>query len=554
MKVDFTLINPVNHYRKTLVDNLAILNLRAVSEAAGFSTHVIDFQRKFLEEEKTFSKEIYRWFSDEIKAIDSHVFGVSIMNASYIWGIMIAKIIKRAHPESVIIFGGPQITSLREMVFQDCPEVDFLSIFDGEETLPLLLEYIACGAQGDLPKNSISKTGDSGLCELIEYDINNLPELDYSNSYGMNVVNIEAGRGCPFNCYYCSSRVLLGQKARFLNVDKLLETSQRVYDCMAKTGALSSINYNHDNFLASHKYFFEFAVKNYAMNYDFKYNCEGRIDTITPEIIGLLKATGCISVFVGLETGSQRIQRICRKNLNLKKVIPTVKSIISSGMRFETNFIIGFPEETYSEVLDTLALAQEVASTSFMSNVDFSYMSPEPLTDVAQGVNKEDYIIVKESQYYLDLLAAGIDPNSLSPLHFNHLYTVRNENYDILDVLARADTYFDLINHFKFATYLMIHRDGRSIEDIFEMCRDRDAFAVAESYTATLDQAGVYYAVSCFEIDRLAIVRREERAQDVLFYRYPVQKLYQLFIETMNISGFESVASTPTKIVVRSAK
>ena len=109
MKVDFTLINPVNHYRKTLVDNLAILNLRAVSEAAGFSTHVIDFQRKFLEEEKTFSKEIYRWFSDEIKAIDSHVFGVSIMNASYIWGIMIAKIIKRAHPESVIIFGGPQI-------------------------------------------------------------------------------------------------------------------------------------------------------------------------------------------------------------------------------------------------------------------------------------------------------------------------------------------------------------------------------------------------------------------------------------------------------------
>lgn len=411
MKVDFTLINPVNHYRKTLVDNLAILNLRAVSEAAGFSTHVIDFQRKFLEEEKTFSKEIYRWFFDEIKAIDSHVFGVSIMNASYIWGIMIAKIIKRAHPESVIIFGGPQITSLREMVFQDCPEVDFLSIFDGEETLPLLLEYIACGAQGDLPKNSISKTGDSGLCELIEYDINNLPELDYSNSYGMNVVNIEAGRGCPFNCYYCSSRVLLGQKARFLNVDKLLETSQRVYDCMAKTGTLSSVNYNHDNFLASHKYFFEFAVKKYAMNYDFKYNCEGRIDTITPEIIGLLKATGCISVFVGLETGSQRIQRICRKNLNLKKVIPTVKSIISSGMRFETNFIIGFPEETYSEVLDTLALAQEVASTSFMSNVDFSYMSPEPLTDVAQGVNEEDYIIVKESQYYLDLLAAGIDPN-----------------------------------------------------------------------------------------------------------------------------------------------
>ena len=97
-------------------------------------------------------------------------------------------------------------------------------------------------------------------------------------------------------------------------------------------------------------------------------------------------------------------------------------------------------------------------------------------------------------------------------------------------MLSREYSYFDLINHFKFATYLMIHRDGRSIEDIFEMCRDRDAFAVAESYTATLDQAGVYYAVSCFEIDRLAIVRREERAQDILFNRYHDQKLYQLYI------------------------
>lgn len=58
----------------------------------------------------------------------------------------------------------------------------------------------------------------------------------------------------------------------------------------------------------------------------------------------------------------------------------------------------------------------------------------------------------------------------------------------------------------------------------------------------------------CLKDAIAAYLEGEEKAQDVLFYRYPVQKLYQLFIETMNISGFESVASTPTKIVVRSAK
>lgn len=62
------------------------------------------------------------------------------------------------------------------------------------------------------------------------------------------------------------------------------------------------------------------------------------------------------------------------------------------------------------------------------------------------------------------------------------------------------------------------------------------------------------YAVSHFEIDRLAIVRREEGAREVLFYQYPVQKLYQLFIEAMDIPGFESVASIPTKIVIGNAK
>lgn len=128
----------------------------------------------------------------------------------------------------------PRSLHFEKLVFQDCPEVDFLSIFDGEETLPLLLEYIACGAQGDLPKNSISKTGDSGLCELIEYDINNLPELDYSNSYGMNVVNIEAGRGCRLIATIAHPECFSVRKRDFLMSNKLLETSQRVYELLGK--------------------------------------------------------------------------------------------------------------------------------------------------------------------------------------------------------------------------------------------------------------------------------------------------------------------------------
>lgn len=46
---------------------------------------------------------------------------------------MIAKIIKRAHPESVIIFGGPQITSLREMVFRIVPRLTFYRSLMGKK-------------------------------------------------------------------------------------------------------------------------------------------------------------------------------------------------------------------------------------------------------------------------------------------------------------------------------------------------------------------------------------------------------------------------------------
>ena len=91
-------------------------------------------------------------------------------------------------------------------------------------------------------------------------------------------------------------------------------------------------------------------------------------------------------------------------------------------------------------------------------------------------------------------------------------------------------------------------------EQLLPMLKLKTSLSFAVSYAQLSIKKECFMRRPRFEIDRLAIVRQEEGAQEALFYRHPAQKLYQLFIATISTSSFEAVASGPIKIVVGSAK
>lgn len=159
-------------------------------------------------------------------------------------------------------------------------------------------------------------------------------------------------------------------------------------------------------------------------------------------------------------------------------------------------------------------------------------MSLEPKTDVAGASNIIDYRLVKESPIYKDLIAAGIDVAVMGPHHLNHLFTAVNQNYDICDLLPKADKYFDLTSEYKFTFFCMPQRSSLTTQEIIERhCSDCASPAESSLQSNTIDALSA--SIVKFEIDRHR--SHDNGALCIFHYDFPVQQAYRDFLNTMGI-------------------
>ncbi|ATV68304.1 radical SAM protein [Fusobacterium pseudoperiodonticum] len=147
------------------------------------------------------------------------------------------------------------------------------------------------------------------------------------------------------------------------------------------------------------------------------------MDAIDLQLIEKLYLTNCKSIFFGIETGSDRIQKISNKNIKIDKTIKEkVKLITDKGIQNQINFIVGFPEENLEDVLKTIELAGELSEINYNVFVSYSIMSPEPGSKIKELTKQEQYIILTENDYYKELKEAGFKIQILDPIFFNHIY------------------------------------------------------------------------------------------------------------------------------------
>lgn len=82
-----------------------------------------------------------------------------------------------------------------------------------------------------------------------------------------------------------------------------------------------------------------------------------RTDILKKEDILLLKEAGLKSVSIAVETASERLQKMIRKNLDLKTVTENIETFVKAGIYTQGFFMIGFPTETYKEAWTTVKYA-----------------------------------------------------------------------------------------------------------------------------------------------------------------------------------------------------
>jgi len=283
---------------------------------------------------------------------------------TYHISITMAQHIKRKQENVYIVFAGPQadISSLDTM--QVIPEIDYICCGEGETTVVPFFSSLLAKKPDHTIAGLVFREGNEIIQNprpaLIE-NLDTLPTIDYSllevqttkhQPYVLGLFPVDVGRGCPFSCTFCSTKSFWGRKYRLKSNDRIIAEIKHIHDLFGVT----SFNFVHDMFTMNKKRVLQICDELVNIGFPITWRCSARLDCLDNELIDAMAASGMTSIFIGIESGSPQMQRKINKNLKLDNIIEKLTYMSAKGIEITTSFIFGFPDETESELEQTIAL------------------------------------------------------------------------------------------------------------------------------------------------------------------------------------------------------
>ncbi len=294
--------------------------------------------------------------------------GFSTWCDSFPLSLLLAEELKKIDPEIPIIFGGPQASILAGNTLEKYPAVDFILKGEADYTLPELISGLLNGGKEplkDLPglvykDPSTNKVIADSPGEIVS-DLDKLPVPAYERIFQKNKLRIDAGRGCPYPCTYCTTNQFFSRKYRVKSAGRIID--EMVY-CNQQLG-VTGFGISHDMFTLNKTFISDFSgrltSRNKSLKVPLSWTCSARTDCVTQDMLSQMSESGCNAIFFGIESGSERIQKEIRKNLDLDEAIRMVRHSTELGIVTIVSYMAGYPGETRRDLNDTLLSILKVA-------------------------------------------------------------------------------------------------------------------------------------------------------------------------------------------------
>ena len=341
---------------------IGLLAVSAALEEVGCSVEIVDQTRAFQDGRITPGDGAYDQLAEMIRATEPDLVGFGTMCNSYPQTIALARRYRALDPERPIILGGPQATGTDVETLQAFPWIDLIVRGEAEKTIKgLVMRWRGGQSLADLPgitwreKGNMYRNPDAPPIE--DLDAQPMPAYHLYPLEGMERVEIEAGRGCPFGCTFCSVSRYFKRRYRMKSAVRLLAEMKYLntrYGCR-------HFDLSHDLFTVNKRLVQTFCQAVVESNLPLRWTCSARTDCVDETLLDEMQAAGCVGIYFGIETGSARMQKTINKNLELERVVPTLRAVSERGIRAICSFIIGFPEETEEDLSATLNLALDLA-------------------------------------------------------------------------------------------------------------------------------------------------------------------------------------------------
>lgn len=250
-------------------------------------------------------------------------------------------------------------------------------------------------------------------------DLSSMHRVGSAVARGESITSICSSRGCPFPCTFCNSPY---KKYRLRSVENVIA---EIIDCYERYKIKEFFFYD-DLFNLTKERLLEVCNAISHLPFSVKWSFRGRINTMDEEVIQRCKDAGCNRIHFGVESGTDRIQKILKKFLNLDDVKKIFDICHRNGIETVANFMIGAPTETLEEIKETLRFARSLNPTF----AELHVLVPYPYTEIYKNMLNKGMLTKDVWMEYVENPSPGFKPPlSNGTLTADELYDLLNKAY-----------------------------------------------------------------------------------------------------------------------------
>lgn len=291
--------------------------------------------------------------------------------------VEILKAAKEAGWKTVV--GGPEpVSYVREYLSAGA---DVVVIGEAELTMEELLPALQTGASAFSAVKGIAFLGEDGEVhhtpprpQIVDLDGQPWPARDAINfekylevwrrHHGKTSVSLMASRGCPYHCNWCSRGVFANTHRRrtpALVVDELQWLLERYQPDLAWMAD--------DVFTIHHGWFHQYAAEIKRRGIKAPFECISRANCLNEKVIDTLAEIGCFRLWMGSESGSQRILNAMERGITVEGVRQAVSLCKSRGIETGIFLMWGYEGEDLSDIEASIDHVKRTNPDVFLTTV-----------------------------------------------------------------------------------------------------------------------------------------------------------------------------------------